>query len=446
MSKNIFVVGLDELNHSVLRASAGAADYRFHPLLTVEELQWGTVSVPGLLTKAYRQLDAFDEPIDAIVGYWDFPSTVMVPILCERYGLRSVSLEAVVKCEHKYWSRLVQQAVITEYPAFGLLDLDDDDAALPAHMSYPVWIKPIESHSSEGAHYVDSEQQLHDALQRESEMVGRLGGPFRAVLDMLDLPEEIAEVTDRTCLVEEAVTGYQMTVEGFCRDGEAFTYGVVDSFTFDHAPSFLRYQYPATRVTQTTQGYMCEVARRVMVAVGLTNSTFNIEFFWNPDTETLALLEINARHSQSHAIMFEHVDGVPNHAYMLDLALDRQPQSRHHTGRFAIAAKWFVRSFADGVVGRAPTDAEVAACERAIDGVRVHVIVNEGDRLSASFGHDSYSFVLAEIFIGADDERELIDKHSRCIATLPFEIVDVENPMTLDRAHSGGKTGDMRHG
>src|SRR5690625_4716344 len=156
MSRNIFVLGLDELNHQELRKLPNAEGYDFHQLLTVEQLQSGTVSVPDLLEEAHRQLDDFEGSIDAIVGYWDFPISVMVPILCQRYGLPSADLEAVAKCEHKYWSRLEQQKVIDEYPAFGLIDVEDDSPMMPEHVSYPAWIKPVKSTSSEGAHRIAS--------------------------------------------------------------------------------------------------------------------------------------------------------------------------------------------------------------------------------------------------------------------------------------------------
>lgn len=430
--RNVFVIGLDDLNHAVLQDMPGAHDCQFHQLLTREDLQEGTVSVPDLLARAERHLAAFDGPIDAIVGYWDFPSTLMVPLLCEPRGLRSASLEAVVKCEHKYWSRLVQQDVIDEHPAFGLIDLDTTDVSLPAHMSYPVWIKPIESHSSKGAHYIENEQHLHDAIPAVRETVEQLSGPFRDLLDRLDFPDDIVAVTDRTCLVEEAATGQQVTVEGFCRDGEAFTYGVVDSITYDQTPSFLRYQYPSTRLSQEVQDRMCDVARRVMVATGLDDSTFNIEFFWDPETDDLSLLEINARHSQSHAQLFEHVDGVTNHAYMLDLALGREPTPVHGQGRYGVAAKWYIRHFTDGVVTKAPNADQVAALEQAMDGVKVDVVSNTGDRLSQGSGDDSFSYVLAEIHIGADDEGQLVAKYEHCVDALRWDIGDVDNPEQLD--------------
>ena len=80
---------------------------------------------------------------------------MMVPILCDRFGLPSKPLVSVVRCEHKYWSRLEQQKVIDEYPGFDLIDVHDPSAKLPQHVTYPAWLKPIKSFSSEGAHRVD---------------------------------------------------------------------------------------------------------------------------------------------------------------------------------------------------------------------------------------------------------------------------------------------------
>lgn len=129
--QNIFVVGLDDSNLPMLEAVPDAGSYRFHRLLTVGELQEGEVSVPALMDRARAVLDAHDGSIDAIVGYWDFPVSTLVPMLGKEYGVRTTSLESVVKCEHKYWSRLEQQKVIDEYPQFGRVDLEADDPKPP---------------------------------------------------------------------------------------------------------------------------------------------------------------------------------------------------------------------------------------------------------------------------------------------------------------------------
>jgi len=425
MSRNIFVIGLDELNLSSMRRLADADQYDFHQLLTRRELQIGTVSVPELLDKARRQLDSFDGSIDAIVGYWDFPVSMLVPVLCVRYGLRSAALEAVLKCEHKYWSRLEQQKVIDEYVPFGLLDLTNENPSLPAPLSYPVWIKPIKSTASQGAHYVENDEQLRGSLVEVRRVVDRFGPPFADVLAMVDLPAEIAAVDSQTCLVEEAASGQQVTVEGFSRGGRVEIYGVVDSVSYSGESSFLRYQYPSRLVPADVQDYMGEVSRRVISALELSNSTFNIEYFWDHETSRLSLLEINARHSQSHALLFELVDGVPNHAYMLDLALDRDPRRvEPGKGPFPMAAKWFLRRFSDGRVRHVPTPEEVTEIERRIAGTTVCVTAIEGTRLSELDGEDSYSYVLAEIYTGGSDEQELREKYTRCVEALNFTIDD----------------------
>lgn len=434
MTQNVFVLGLDEPGHASLQTMPDADRYTFHQLLTREELQEGTVSVPELLEEARRQLDAFDGSVDAIVGYWDFPVTMMVTILCQERGLRSASLEAVVKCEHKYWSRLEQQKVIDEHPPFALLDLSEDDPTLPDGLSYPVWIKPIKSASSAGAHHVENDEQLKAAVVLERDEVDRMGGPFNDILNMLDLPPEVAEVGGSACMVEEEATGSQVTVEGYSYDDEIEIYGVIDSITHPDVASFLRYEYPSPRVPQHIQNYMADVSRRVIAAVGLKNSTFNIEYFWDQDTEKLNLLEVNARHSQSHAPLFTLVDGIPNHAFMVDLALGRNPRDlARGQGAFETAGKWFLRRFSDGVVTRVPTPEEIADLEAEIPGTTIEITVTEGERLSEAEGEDSFSYVLAEIVLGARDETELADRYDRCVEALQFEIeaiTEVEDSTT----------------
>ncbi|MGH3976650.1 MAG: hypothetical protein ACRDS9_25520 [Pseudonocardiaceae bacterium] len=51
---------------------------------------------------------------------------------------------------------------------------------------------------------------------------------------------------------------------------------------------------------------------------------------------------------------------------------------------------------------------------------------HEGDRLSELLGQDSYSYILANIYVGAQGEAELVEKYQRCVQALPFEIDDEE--------------------
>ncbi len=417
---NIFVIGMDDENLSTLREVPHAAGYRLHRLLTVEELQQGEVSFPDLLRSATEQLDAFDDTIHGIVGYWDFPVSTLVPILCERYGLPHTSLESVAKCEHKYWSRLEQQKVIDEHPRFARVDLEGEPVR-PEGMRYPMWLKPVMAYSSELAFGVSDDEEFRDAFARIRDGISRVGRPFESILDRLDLPPEVAEAGGQACLAEQSLKGDQVAVEGYVHEGEVTVYGVLDSVDYPGRPSFLRHQYPSGLPTKA-QDRLRAVSERVMGQIGMDSATFSIEFFHDPETGEVNLLEVNPRHSQSHAELFEYVDGVPNHHCMLSLALGRDPELPQGAGPYEVAAKWYHRRFEDAVVRRVPTEEEIRKVEAGVPGTRVDLVPEEGVRLSDMPGQDSYSFELAQIFVGADSEEELHEKYDRCVALLEFEF------------------------
>ncbi len=114
--KNIFIVGLDNFNLQMLKKVPGAENYNFRGVLDIYKMiSSGRYHLEDMLNIAIQELDNFDGSIDAIVGYTDFPVSTIVPILCERYGVAGPTLESVIKCEHKYWSRLEQRKVIPEH-------------------------------------------------------------------------------------------------------------------------------------------------------------------------------------------------------------------------------------------------------------------------------------------------------------------------------------------
>ncbi len=423
MAFNIFVLGLDDLGQSELATLPDAHDYIFHGLMTIDELQNGTIDVKALLEKAQHQLDTFDGSVDGIVGYWDFPISLMVPILCARYNLPAKDLEAAVKCEHKYWSRIEQQRFIDEYPKFDLIDFNDPQTTLPDHMSYPVWAKPIKSFSSEGAYYVTSDEELQAVLAKRRASPERAGPAFDDILAMLDLPGEIAGIPGGAYMVEEAATGHQCTIEGYTWHDEVVLTGIVDSLHYDNSSSFLRYKYPSTLPDDVLERIR-SVTLRVIAGMGLHNSTFNVEYFWDPATHSLMLLEINTRHSQSHAPLFRYVDGLTNHAQMVALSLGRAPQHPVGEGYFNTASKWMHRRFSDGIVHRVPTAAEIADLEQRYPGTIIELEVTEGQHLSDSFSQDSYSYMLVTIYTTGQTDQEAVEIYEACLNALQFEIED----------------------
>ena len=167
---------------------------------------------------------------------------------------------------------------------------------------------------------------------------------------------------------------------------------------------------------------MEEIAGRIIGRIGYDNCPFNMEFFLEPGTGDLHVLEMNSRLSQSHSDLFYKVDGQPHEVLAVELALGRTPRWRRGAGRFELAAKCFVRRWEDGLVRRVPGEAQLAALHEEQPETLVELKVTEGQRLSELPEQEEYSYELADLFIGARDEAELLRKKDRAEAILDFEI------------------------
>jgi biotin carboxylase len=420
---NIFVLGLEDFTAAKLRALPGAEHQNFLPLLEFAEVKKRRhYAVGELLAKASDQLARFPGRPDAIIGYWDLPVSTMVPILCAEHGLRAPSLESVLKCEHKYWSRLEQQAVIAAaVPGFCLVDPFDDQALAKIELDFPFWLKPLKSFASYLGFKVSDAEAFERALATIREGIGTVAEPFEEVLQRANLPPEIAEIDACQCMVEEIIGGWQCTVCGYVHDGEAQVYGIVDSVRETGSSSFSHYKYPSS-LPQEIQTHLANISKRVMERIGYDHAPFNIEYFCDLETGTVRLLEMNARVSESHADLFEKVDGVSDLQILVDLALGRRPDFPHREGRFRCAGKFFVRRHEDAVVRRVPCEEEQQRLAQAIPGTLVKVHVREGMRLSELPNQDSYSFEVADLFVGADNEDELVGKSHRAAEMLAFEF------------------------
>lgn len=423
--KNIFVFGADEFNLAQMRELKGAQQCRFHELFTHSEVKAGPeIPAKQLYEGALEKLDNFPGSVDAIVGYWDFPVSTMLPLICRHYGLPSASFEAVLKCEHKYWSRLEQKRLIPEHiPEFCAVDPFSSDPRSGITVEFPFWIKPVKSAASHLGFRVRNEAELDHAIQAIRGNIFRFAEPFNYLLRFAELPDEVAAVDGYHCIVEGMISrGRQVTLEGYVYAGEVCVYGVVDSIREGkHRSSFARYQYPST-VPRRVQDKMTMLTSHFLEHIGFDHGPFNIEYYWNEASDKIWLLEINTRISKSHCPLFRHVDGASHHQVMLDLAMGKRPDFPHRKGKYRYAAKFMWRVFADSIVSGIPSKAELQALRRRFpdSGIRIHI--HEGMRLSELKDQDSYSYEVADVFLGADSQKELLQKYRALQQAMQIEL------------------------
>lgn len=434
--KNIFVMGLDPFNHRLLETIRDDSDddeqYHFHCLLDPQEIvdaeKGEYPSLDEVRQKARELFAEVDGGPDAVMGYWDFPTSAFVPVVAMDAGLPAPPLEAVARCEHKYWSRIEQKKLLAEMvPEFQALNPFADDPVAEVRINYPFWLKPVKSHSSFLGFFIDGPQALREHIPEIREKIGLFARPFNEFLDLLDKPEEVMAVDGYHCIAEEIISsGFQATVEGYCWKGEVQVFGVVDSLRSGrHQSSFSRYQYPS-KLPRQVQARMIKAARTFMRHIQYDQATFNIEFFWNHDDDSLSLLEVNSRISKSHSPLFLMVDGATNQKVVLDLALGRKPRMPHRQGQHDLAGKFMIRMFKDdikdGKVCKVPSQSDIEHVQSAYPDALVLPLVEEGMRLSELKFQDSYSYEVAVVFLGADRQKQLLDRFDEVEDLLPFEI------------------------
>ncbi len=422
-SKNIFVIGYNSYHDEILQRIGGEKNYTFHNLVHMDELRGAEeLRVEEMLRRAEEQLDAFDKLKDAVISFIDFPAIEMTAILGKKFGLHTPSLESVLRCNHKYWSRILQkEAAPRTVPPFAVFDPYSVEPMKDIPLNFPYWIKPVNSYNSYLGFRINNEDDLNTAIPIIREEFPRLSEPFDFIMRQADLPGDIRKLGPQVYIAESIITGFQCTLEGYVFQGEPAVYGVIDSIREANRTSFSRYQYPS-KLPKHIQKRMKKIAIKIMKHIGFDNGTFNIEFFYDSEHDRIWLLEINPRLSQSHCELFEKVDGRSHHRVTIDIALGKEPDIPRRKGKFKMAAKYFVRAFSDATVVNIPVKDTIDKVRKEIPDLSLQILVDEGELLSHLKEQDSYSYELAWLWIGGNSDRELHEKHEKAMEMLGFEI------------------------
>ena len=302
---NIYVVGLDAFHHRLLETVRGAEHYRFHGLIPYREIvNPESYSIDELLAHGRRQIEGAADGVDAIIGHWDFPTTSLLPVLRGFAGLGGPRLEAMLTSDHKYWARCAQSLVAPETaPPYAVVDPRDHDAAEQPPLEFPFWLKPVVAFSSYLGFRVEDAEGYARALERIRAGIDRFAEPFNRLAGYAGLDLDDDRHNGARCIAEGLIGGRQCTLEGYILAGEPHVYAVIDSLRGENQVSFAGYHYPS-ELPEGVQQRMIDCARAVIPALGLERAPFNVEFFWDEDSDDIKLLEVNARISKSHSPLF----------------------------------------------------------------------------------------------------------------------------------------------
>ena len=334
----------------------------------------------------------------------DYPGAQVAAAIATALGKSGSAPQASLTCAHKYYARLACQSAAPEAtPEFSLFEVGVAPKLAPA-CGFPCFVKPVKGSFSVQAKRIESSAQLQDYLLQP--FLIDYGKRYLHTFNRMLRHYTDFEFDGRYALCEGLLRGAQATIEGWVWQGEVGFIGVTDSVMHPGTRSFTRFEYPSSLPT-SVQARMAEIAGRVISRVGLNQTLWNIEMFYDPGSDRISIIEINPRMASQFADLYEKVEGVNGFEVALMLAAGEKPFIPR-AGQFKYAASVPLRVFADTRVLRVPSEARIRDIEAAHPGTIVWWECKAGDRLSpkAEF-EDGASMRYGVINLGAQSRDKL---------------------------------------
>ncbi|MGE0313857.1 MAG: acetyl-CoA carboxylase biotin carboxylase subunit family protein [Lautropia sp.] len=355
------------------------------------------------------------EGVDALVSNNEQFGALAAALVAERLGLPGTPSKAVVACQHKLHFRKVMARVAPQANVtFAPLPCEFGDT-LKVELDYPLFVKPVKAAFSVLARRIDSAAEMAAHIRfspAEEWVIRRLVKPFNAVASRL-LP---GEIDANHMLIEEPVHAPQYNLDGYVWRGQVRTLGVVDELMYPGTQAFLRFRYPS-QLAPAVQQRAADVASRFLEAVGFDHGFFNMEFFHDPLTDRLSIVEFNPRLSGQMADLYERVDGLDVFGMNLALAFGRDPaQLARRPASGGVAASCVFRTFDS----RPPPAQPDAARRKALARQMPDVLLMTFPKSSVGFKRELKwlgSHRYGVMNLSAPDESSLRERH-RQAATL----------------------------
>lgn len=282
--------------------------------------------------------------VDALVSNNEQFGALAAALIAERLGLPGTPARAIVACQHKLHFRKVLERIAPEANiAFAPFPCEFGET-LKVDLDYPLFVKPVKAAFSVLARRIENAAEMAAHIRfspAEEWVIRRLVRPFNDVAARL-LP---GEIDANHMLIEEPVQAPQYNLDGYVWRGRVHKLGVVDELMFPGTQAFLRFRYPSA-LDVKVQDRALDVAARFLEAVGFDHGFFNMEFFHDPLTDRLSIVEFNPRLSGQMADLYERVDGLDVFGMNLALAFGRDPaQLARRPAAGGVAASCVFRTF-----------------------------------------------------------------------------------------------------
>ena len=378
----------------------------------------------------------------AVVSNHEQFGALAAALLAERMGWPGTPVNAVLACQHKYYARQILQQVCPEANCgFGLMPTrygEPVPETLPGGMRYPTFVKPVKAAFSVLARSVKSRSDLHQHTRFgawELWVIKHLVEPFERIAQQR-MPQM---GSSHRLLLEEPITGNQYNIDGYVLNDEVRQIGLVDAVHYPGTQSFMRFDYPS-QLDSTVQGRALSVAKLFLSAIGFNHGLFNMEFFHDPLTDKITVIEFNPRLASQFSDLYARVDGVNLHQYALELGFGRDPALLPRSAAVAGAASSFVyRSFTPGAAVSMPSASQRAALARAFPDAQLFCFPKTPSQVKRDFKWlGSYRYGI--LHLGAENAEALKHSCERASALLgwpaPYQLPQATVPTDAVPQHA----------
>lgn len=319
-----------------------------HPLLTADNVLTAETNNPSELLPHVERLHAalrFDGVLTSCDYYLGTAAR-----LAARLGLPGARPEAVERAYRKDLAREAMRRAGVPQPAFAVAETWAETARAAALLRYPLVVKPVDLCAGMLVRRVDDEAELREAFEALA------GFPVNARRQRR-LP---------LVLLEELLTGPEVSVEAVTVDGRTTVVGVTDK-SLGGASGFVEsgHMFPAPLEPEVAHA-VGEVARAALAAVGLDHGVTHTELRLTPDGPRV--VEVNPRPAGNQITeLVRRVTGVDLPMVYAQLALGERPDlTPVDTGVRSAAIAFLLPPYAGVVAGITGTDA-VRAEPRVVD-------------------------------------------------------------------------------
>lgn len=304
------------------------------------------------LEKKYRSMG-----LDGVVSNHEQFGTLIAAVLAERLGLPGNDPLVVLACQHKHYSRMVQEKIVPQaVPRFTYIPFPFQHEK-PIDLPYPFFVKPIKATYSVLAKIIQDPEDLAKHLRfgfLEEWLIRRLVKPFA---DLMAFYTPL-QIDPNGMIAEEIMTGQQLSIDGYCDQGQVNFLGTIDGTMYPGTQAFMRFEYPS-QLPKPIQQRATALAQKVLEALNFRHGFFNIEFIYNAVDEQLKIIEINPRMASQLANLYQRVDGYNPYDILFALAVGEKPRVEMGKGHFLSAASFVFRQFSALAPEHKPTSLDL---------------------------------------------------------------------------------------